>query len=386
MTQQTTETRTPAAQDCELSVVMPCLNEADTVAHCVRVALEALKSCGAPGEVVVADNGSTDSSPELAQAAGARVIHVTRRGYGAALMAGIEASRGKYILMGDADESYDFAELPRFLAQLRAGHELVQGCRLPSGGGRVLPEAMPWSHRWLGNPFFSMLVRWWYHAPIHDVYCGMRGFTRDLYARLNLRCTGMEFAPEMIIKASMGRARFAEVPITLHPDGRVHHGPHLRTLRDGWRTLRFLLLYSPRWLFLVPGSVLIVVGLLGYALAMPGIAIHGAHLDAHTLLFASLAILCGFQAILLGLLTKTFAIAEGLLPEDEAFDRFLRFLSLERGVAVASATLAVGLVLLAMAVRQWWLVDFGTLDYARTMRWFDAGDDRLPGRAVRVLR
>jgi hypothetical protein len=359
--------------ECELSVVMPCLNEADTVASCVRTALAAMEACGVRGEVVVADNGSTDDSPDLAHQAGARVVPVPTRGYGAALMAGIAAARGRFIVMGDADESYDFAEIPRFLAQLRGGAELVQGCRLPSGGGRTLPEAMPWSHRWIGNPFFSLLARWWFRAPIHDVYCGMRGFRRTLYDGLNLRCTGMEFAPEMIIKASLTGAKITEVPITLRPDGRRRHGPHLRTLRDGWRTLRFLLLYCPRWLFLGPGVALIALGLAGYALAMPGVRIHGAALDAHTLLFATLWILCGFQAILLGLLAKTFAIAEGLLPTDAAFERLLKVATLERGVVVGALTLAAGLGMLLMAVRQWWLADFGNLDYAHTMRWVVPG-------------
>jgi hypothetical protein len=227
---------------------------------------------------------------------------------------------------------------------------------------------MPALHRWLGNPLLSLLARWWFHTPIHDVYCGMRAFTRDLYTRMALRCTGMEFATEMIIKASLQRARIAEVPITLHPDGRRRHGPHLRTFRDGWRTLRFFLLLSPRWLFLFPGAVLVALGALGFALALPGTRVHGAVLDAHTLLFASLALLCGAQALLMGGLARAFATTEGLLPAQPQIRRLLGFMTLERGVALSFVVLLAGAALLLAAVRQWWLVHFGALDYAHTMR------------------
>src|SRR5439155_4592494 len=244
-------------QETEVSIVIPCLNEADTLAICIRKAIAAMERHRIAGEVIVADNGSTDGSVEIARREGARVVSVTTRGYGAALMGGIDAAAGRFIVMGDADDSYDFSDIPRFVEKLRQGYELVQGCRLESGGGRVLPGAMPFLHRWFGNPLFSFLARRWFHAPIHDVYCGLRGFTRELYERLQQRCTGMEFATEMIIKASLQGARILDVPVTLHPDGRRAHAPHLRTFRDGWRTLRFFLLFSPRWLFLVPGSVLI---------------------------------------------------------------------------------------------------------------------------------
>lgn len=230
------------------------------------------------------------------------------------------------------------------------------------------PGAMPFLHRWLGNPVLSGMTRWMFHAPIHDVYCGMRGFTNALYNRLDQRCTGMEFAPEMIIKASLFGAKIAEVPITLHPDGRKSHAPHLRTFRDGWRTLRFFLMYSPRWLFLLPGLLLILLGLIGYAVAMPGMTFNGVTFDAHTLLFASLAILCGYQSILFGIFTKTFATSEGLLPEDERLTRFFEFINLERGLMIAAAALLLGFGLLGSAVNQWRLTDFGNLDYAQTMR------------------
>ena len=291
----------------EVSIVMPCLNEADTLEACITKAQRALPEA----EILVADNGSTDGSREIAHRLGARVVPVAAKGYGHALMGGIAAARGKFIIMGDADDSYDFGEAPKFVEKLRQGCELVQGSRLPSGGGTVLPGAMPLLHRWWGNPMFSFLARWWFGAPIHDVYCGLRGFTKELSVRLNQRCTGMEFATEMIIKASLFGAKIGEVPITLHPDGRKAHAPHLKTFRDGWRTIRFFLMCSPRWLFLVPGVVLVAIGVAGYALALPGVRIHGAKLDAHTLLFASLAILCGYQSILFALFTKTFGVREG---------------------------------------------------------------------------
>jgi glycosyltransferase involved in cell wall biosynthesis len=352
----------------EFSIVMPCLNEADTLGTCIRKAQQALREHHIAGEVIVADNGSTDGCLEIAARLNARVVKVAARGYGNALMAGITAARGKYVLMADADDSYDLLESPRFLAKLREGFELVQGCRLPAGGGKVMPGAMPWSHRWIGNPGFSLMAHWMFRAPIHDAYCGMRAFTKELFERLSLRCTGMEFATEMILKAGLFRVKISEVPITLHPDGRVNRPPHLRTIRDGWRTLRLYLLFSPRWLFVQPGLLLIALGLGGYAVAMPGVTFHGATFDAHTLLFGSLAILMGYQAVLFGIFAKTLAVNEGLLPEDRAYQRFYQMMNLERGVAAGMAAFALGVVLLLGAVEQWWAVDFGCLEYARTMR------------------
>jgi len=353
----------------EVSVVMPCLNEADTLATCIRKARRALSENNITGEVVVADNGSTDGSQAIAVCEGARLVSVEARGYGNALMGGIAVARGRYVIMGDADDSYDFLEIPRFVAKLREGFDLVQGCRLPAGGGRVMPGAMPFLHRWWGNPMFSLMARRWFAARgVHDVYCGLRGFTKGLYGRLNQRCTGMEFATEMIIKASLYGERTGEVPITLHPDGRKAHAPHLKTFRDGWRTLRFFLLYCPRWLFLIPGGLLVLLGLVGYAVAMPGMRFAGAVLGAHTLLFASLAILCGYQSVLFHVFTKTFAINEGLMPEDPFMTRFYRVATLERGLVAASVALVVGCGLLLAAVNQWRLVSFGELDYAHTMR------------------
>jgi hypothetical protein len=365
--------RPAADHPVELSIVIPCLNEAETLGACIGRAQRALREENIAGEVVVADNGSSDGSAEIAERLGARLVRVEARGYGHALMGGIAAAAGRYVVMGDADESYDFLEAPKFLAKLREGYDLVQGCRLPSGGGVIAKGAMPPLHRVFGNPFFSVLARLWFWSPVHDVYCGLRGFTKELYVRLDLRCTGMEFATEMIIKASLQGARIAEVPITLHPDARTVHAPHLRTFRDGWRTLRFFLMHSPKWLFLVPGLSLMLFGGIGYAVALPGLHAFGVTFDAHTLLFASLALILGYQSIVFGVLTKTFAVSEGLLPRDRRIERLLREGSLETGVALGVVALLAGLVLLAGAVGQWRAVNFGHLDYARTMRWVIPG-------------
>jgi glycosyltransferase involved in cell wall biosynthesis len=352
----------------ELSIVMPCLNEADTLGICVEKAQRSIRELNINGEVIVADNGSTDGSQAIVNHLGARLVSVEAKGYGNALMGGISAAKGQYVIMGDADDSYDFSELGSFVEKLRQGNELVQGCRLPSGGGRVMQGAMPFLHRWWGNPMFSLLARWWFRAPIHDIYCGLRGFRKDLYQQLNQRCTGMEFATEMIIKASLFGAKIAEVPITLHPDGRKAHAPHLKTFRDGWRSLRFFLMCSPRWLFLMPGGLLILLGLIGFGLAMPGVTLRGVTFDAHTLLFASLATLCGYQSILFSIFTKTFAINEGLLPPDPRMSRFFSVVNLERGLLVSIGALMIGLLLLLAAVNQWRETGFGNLDYAQTMR------------------
>ncbi|HEY3067415.1 MAG TPA: glycosyltransferase [Methylomirabilota bacterium] len=371
--------RSQSPPDVELSVVIPCLNEADTVATCVGKAMRAMREAGIKGEVIVADNGSTDGSQSLAEAAGARVVPVPTKGYGSALRGGIAAAGGRYVIMGDADDSYDFGEIPRILAKLRDGYDLVQGCRLPSGGGTVMPGAMPASHRWLGNPFFSLLGRWWFGVPVHDVNCGLRGFTMAHYRSLDQRCTGMEFAVEMLVKSSLLGARITEVPITLHRDGRVSRTPHLRTWRDGWRTLRFILAYSPRWLFFLPGMILILLGLFGYAVAFPRLTIRGTTFDVHTLLFASLAVLLGHQSILFALYTKTFAISEGLLPADPRMTRMATIFPLERGLLLGGVVFGTGIVLLAGAVNIWRAAGFGPLDYDYTMRWV------IPGATLTAL-
>jgi len=352
----------------ELSIVMPCLNEAETIGTCIQKAQTFLNQHHVAGEIVVADNGSTDGSQEIAMLMGARVVRVEARGYGNALMGGITASRGRYIIMGDADDSYDFLDLRCFIEKLREGNDLVIGCRLPWGGGTIKPGAMRFLHRWWGNPMFTVMARQWFGAPIHDVNCGLRGFSRTLFDRLNLRCTGMEFANEMIIKSSLYGERIAEVPTTLHQDGRTAHPPHLRTFRDGWRTLRFYLMYSPRWLFVIPGAALVLLGLLGYAIAMPGVTIHGVTFDVHTLLFASLAMLCGYQSVLFAIFSKSFAISEGLMPGDPRLTRFFKIMYLERGLIIAGVGMLLGVGLLLTAVWQWRQAGFGPLDYERTMR------------------
>jgi glycosyltransferase involved in cell wall biosynthesis len=363
----------------EVSVVIPCLNEAETLGACIEKAAASMREHGITGEIIVADNGSSDDSRTIATRLGAVVIDVEAKGYGNALMGGIAAARGRFVIMADGDGSYDFGAIPTFVAKLRQGFELVQGCRLPSGGGSVLPGAMPWLHRWWGNPMFSRLAQRMFRAPVHDVYCGMRGFTKELYDRLDQRCTGMEFATEMIIKASLFGGRIAEVPITLHPDGRTAHLPHLKTFRDGWRTIRLFLICSPRWLFLVPGGVLILLGLIGYGIAMPGLTVAGVTFDAHTLLFSSMALLCGYQAILFALLSKMFGIREGLLPPDPRFERLFEFATLEKALVAALVALIGAAFLLVGAVLQWRDVDFGSLDYSSTMRRV------IPGTTLAVL-
>ena len=351
----------------EVSVVIPCLNEADTIAICVQKALTALAEEQIRGEVIVADNGSTDGSDFIAAGLGARVIHVSAKGYGSALMAGIRAASGVYIIMGDADDSYDFGEIPKFVRRLREGYELVQGCRLPAGGGQIESGAMPWSHRW-GNPLLSFLAKCMFRVPATDIYCGFRGFTKELCSRLEQRCHGMEFATEMIIKATLHRARISEIPITLHRDGRKSHPPHLRTYRDGWRTLRFFLLCSPKWLFFVPGLLLIALGLLGGAAGLSNLQFHHVIFDAHTTLFGSLALLCGHQCILFAIFAKMFAIQEKILPEDKAFQNLVNSVTLERGLIGGVLGVLAGFALLATGVVAWRSRGFGPMDYSHTMK------------------
>lgn len=357
-----------ATGPCEVSVVMPCLNEVDTLGSCLTKVQRVFAEQSIDGEIIVADNGSTDGSIDIARQMGARVVPVAERGYGNALMGGIRAAGGTFVVMGDADDSYDWLELGSFVDKLREGYDLVQGCRLERGGGRVMPGAMPLLHRRWGNPMFSRMAQSWFGAPITDVYCGFRGFSREFWTELKQSAGGMEFATEMIIRATLRGSRITEVPITLHQDGRVSHAPHLRTFRDGWRTLRFFLMYSPRWLFLIPGATLVLLGLIGYALALPGATIAGATLDVNTLLFASLAILCGYQGILFAIFTKTLAMSDDLGPPDGRWLRFFGLINLERGLAIAAVGLIGGLTLLALAVNRWRVADFGPLDYSETLR------------------
>ena len=365
--------------EIEFSVVIPCLNEAETLEACIVKAKKAMSDGKIKGEVVVADNGSTDGSIEIAERNGAVVAHVKNKGYGNALTGGIMATKGKYIIMGDADDSYDFFDIPRFAAKIKEGYDLVQGCRLPSGGGIVSQGAMPWPHRWIGNPMFSFITRWWFGAKIHDVNCGYRAFRKDHFLSLDQRCTGMEFAVEMIIKSCLNNAKIAEVPITLHKDGRISRRPHLRTVRDGWRTLRFMLICSPRYLFVVPGLVLIFGGLAGYFLALPRLVLGGITFDANSLLFSSLAIICGYQSILTAVIANIFAITERLIPSTKRFDRFYRSINVERGSVLGLIVMAIGLTLLGIVLWQWYRVGFGELEYLKTIRLV------IPGSTLVVL-
>jgi glycosyltransferase involved in cell wall biosynthesis len=344
---------------------MPCLNEAETLAACVRKALAAIQATGLEGEVLVADNGSTDGSQGIAIREGARVVNVPVRGYGAALMAGITSARGEYILMGDADDSYDFSHLPRFIKALDGGADVVMGNRFKGG---IRPGAMPFLHKYVGNPVLSFLGRLFFRAPVGDFHCGMRAFTKSAVQTLNLRTTGMEFASEMVVKASLTGLNIAEVPTTLSPDGRSHP-PHLRTWRDGWRHLRFLLLYSPRWLFLYPGLFLIVAGLLIVAALLPGPRTVGhVTFDVDTLVYALGCVLLGFHACVFAVSAKIFGISEGLLPRDPEFERWFRYLDLETGLLAGGTLLAFAFGTAVYALYMWYRSGFGHLLPARALR------------------
>jgi glycosyltransferase involved in cell wall biosynthesis len=353
------------AELTELSVVMPCLNEHETVGICVRKALKTLQEAGIKGEVIVADNGSTDGSIELARSEGARVVNVTDRGYGNALIGGIAAARGEFVLMADADDSYNFTHIPAFLEELHAGADLVMGNRFKGG---IEEDAMPPLHRYLGNPVLTGIGRLFFHSPCGDFHCGIRAFRKESFLRMNIRSTGMEFASEMVVKASLLQMKISEIPTTLSPDGRSRP-PHLRTWRDGWRHLRFLLMYSPRWLFLYPGLLLILVGLLGCALLLPGPLIaYGIGFDVHTLLYAFVAILLGFQLVAFAVFTKVFAISEGLLPEDPRLNWALQYITLETGLAVGSLLVLLGISGSIFAVSGWAARSFGPLNPDHMLR------------------
>jgi glycosyltransferase involved in cell wall biosynthesis len=348
-----------------VTIVMPCLNEAETLGICIRKALEAIKEAGVSGEVVVADNGSTDGSVEIAVAEDARVINVPVRGYGAALLAGFEGARGKYILMADADDSYDFNHLPRFLAALEGGSDLVMGNRFR---GEIKPGAMPFLHRYLGNPVLSYLGRLFFGIPVGDFHCGIRAFRKDALLELKLRTTGMEFASEMVVKSSLMGLKISEVPTTLSPDGRSR-APHLRTWRDGWRHLRFLLLYSPRWLFLYPGLAATLVGFLLTVWLLPvQRAIGKIYFDVDTLAYAIGLMLVGVHITVFAVSAKVFGTREGFLPPDPKFERLFNYVTLESGLVLGAALLVAGFGTMVYSVVLWGQTGFGHLTPTHMLR------------------
>ena len=354
----------PEPDQLELTIVMPCLNESETLETCVRQARAFLDGAGIAGEVLVADNGSTDGSQELAERAGARVVHVPEKGYGAALMGGIEAARGTYVAMGDADDSYDFGTLGPFVERLRAGADLVMGNRFQGG---IAPGAMPPLHRYLGNPVLSFVGRLFFRAPVRDFHCGLRAFRRDSILDLQLRTTGMEFASEMVVKASLAGLDVQEVPTTLRPDGRSRP-PHLRSWRDGWRHLRFLMLYSPRWLFVYPGLALALLGFVStMALVAGPVTVGSLGFDVGTLLFALVATIIGYQGLLFGLLSHEYAEEEGFLPRAR-FHKFRSWLDLEKSIGLGVAIFVLGLVFTVVSVLQWRESGFGSMQPEDSVR------------------
>jgi glycosyltransferase involved in cell wall biosynthesis len=346
----------------EVSVVIPCLNEANSIAFCIDKARKAFHDAGIQGEVVIGDNGSTDGSIEIAEKHGARVAHASLKGYGHALRAGIAAARGQFIIMGDADDSYDFSEVPRFVAKWREGYEVVMGNRFK---GEIKPGAMPWHHQYLGNPVLSGLVKILFHTSIGDSHCGMRGFTKDVYQRMDLRTTGMEFASEFVIKAAKLGAKMTEIPITLWPDKRGRP-PHLRSFRDGWRHLRFMLLYAPNWLFLGPGGLLMALGLFLVAWLLPGPRYFGATMiDIHTMFFGMIFTLLGAQIISIGLFAKIFSHSERFAATERALERWLKHITFEHGLIAGGVLTLVGLAGDVWVFSQWAGSGFGPLAQMR---------------------
>jgi glycosyltransferase involved in cell wall biosynthesis len=356
---------TASEEALELTIVMPCLNEAETLAVCIQKARGFLEKHHVQGEVLIADNGSTDGSQAIAEKEGARVVPVKDKGYGNAIMGGIRAAKGRYIIMGDADDSYDFVNLMPFVEKLREGYDLVMGNRFRGG---ILPGAMPPLHYYLGNPVLTGIGRLFFCPEIGDYHCGLRGYSKAAAEKMGLRTTGMEFASEMVVKASLLKLRICEVPTTLKKDGR-NRPPHLRSWRDGWRHLRFMLMYSPRWLFLIPGAALMLIGLLAGIWLIPGPrTIGNVTFDVHTMLYAGLAVLIGFQSVLFAVFTKTFAITAGLLPSDERMEKLFKHITLEAGLIVGVLLILAGLGGTAYAVLGWQKTQFGPLVPSDTLR------------------
>ena len=349
----------------ELSVVMPCLNEAETLAVCIKKAQGFFKRENISGEVIIADNGSTDGSQQIAKDLNATVINVPQKGYGSALRGGIEAANGKFVIMGDADDSYDFNNLMPYILKLREGYDLVMGNRFKGG---IKKGAMPFLHKYLGNPVLSFIGRLFFKSKIGDFHCGLRGFSKEAYYKMELKTTGMEFASEMIVKASLKNLKIAEVPTILSPDGRSRP-PHLNTWRDGWRHLRFLVLYSPNWLFLIPGLLLMVFGLITSAFLISGpVSIGNVNFDVHTLLFTSGFVLIGFQFILFYGLTKVFTVENELLPKSKKYDRLFKFINLEKGLIVGLLLVFSGIILSILAYADWQAIGYGNIENTAVLR------------------
>lgn len=343
----------------EVSIVMPCLNEAETLQVCLKKANKFLEENKIIGEVIVADNGSTDGSQEIAIRNGARLIQVPEKGYGSALMSGSKAAAGKYIIMGDSDDSYDFTNLMPYLEKLREGNDLVMGNRFKGG---IMKGAMPFLHRYLGNPVLSFIGRLFFNIPVRDFHCGLRGYSKDAFNRFDLKTKGMEFASEMVVKASLCKMKITEVPTILYPDGRSRP-PHLRTWRDGWRHLRFLLIYSPKWLFLYPGILLMLLGVITSAILVIGRATFACVVfDVHTLLYTTSFIMIGFQFVSFFVFTKVFAITNGLLPASPNFEKTFKYFNLERGLVVGFLILLTGIIFSVNAILSWKKLHFGPLE------------------------
>ena len=350
------------------TILMPCLNETETLASCIRKAQQSLTSLAIQGEVLIADNGSTDGSQELARSLGARVVDIPHKGYGWALRGGIEAAAGQFIIMADSDDSYDFSKVSPFVEKLQAGYDLVMGCRMPWGGGTILPGSMPWKHRWIGNPVLSFIGRLFFKCPVTDFHCGLRGFTKAAYLKMDLRTTGMELASEMVIKATLQGMKITEVPITLHPDGRSRP-PHLRSWRDGWRHLRFMMLFSPRWLFLIPGiSLGAVGGLFLSLLAFQPLSLGPVVLDINSMLVAAMMLLVGFQLLYSAVFLRIYGFTQGFLPDQPQLRVWLRRITLEKGVITGMCLALTGFLLLLFASLKWKSTGFGALDPVSSVR------------------
>ena len=363
----------PTNESPEVTLLMPCLNEAETLAGCIAAARVGLAAAGVEGEILIADNGSTDGSQEIAAKLGARVVPVPARGYGNALRAGMTAARGRYLIMGDADMSYDFSKITPFIEKLRAGADLVMGCRMPRGGGIIMPRAMPWKHQWIGNPVLTFIGRLLFKCPSQDFHCGLRALTKAAFLKMDLRTTGMEFASEMVIKASLHKLVINEVPITLHKDGR-NRPPHLRSWRDGWRHLRFMLLFSPKWLLLYPGILTLLLGGVAFLRLLAGpVMVGGVKFDINTLDVAGLVFLFGYQMILFACFARIYGFTHGLLPPSHELTRAFKVFTLEKGLLGGGVLLLAGLGLIATVLFGWAAKGYGDLNPHDTTRIVIAG-------------